>query len=158
MRRRDCFFAFGAATLIGLTRSGSALAGGGRLVVVVGRNHPLDSVSLGMLRRIFLSQPVDQGGVRIVPFNAPSLSAERVLFDRRVLGLSPEEVARHWVDQRIRGNPGSPRTITGVKLLKQVVVRLAGAISYLDSQDLDENLKALPVSGYEWTHPDYPIR
>jgi len=158
MRRRDCLFAFGAATLVGMTQSGSALAGSGRLVVVVGRSHPLDSVSLGMLRRIFLAQPVDADGVRIVPFNASPLSSERVLFDRRVLGWSAEETARHWVDQRIRGKPGPPRTIAGVRLLKQVVERLAGAIGYLDSEDLDGTVKALPVAGYEWTHEDYPIR
>jgi hypothetical protein len=158
MRRRDCLFTFGAATLVGVTQSGSALAGSGRVVVVVARDHPLDSVSLGLLRRIFLAQAVDAGGVRIVPFNAPPLSAERVVFDRRVLGFSPEEAARHWVDQRIRGNPGPPRVIAGVRLLKQVLVRVAGAIGYLDSEDLDESVKALPVAGYEWTHEDYPIR
>lgn len=129
-----------------------------RLVVIVGKTSPIDNISLGALRSAFLAQPTDENRVRLVPFNSPPNSPERVLFDRRVLGMSPEEVARHWVDQRIRGNPGPPRAIASAKLLRQVVARLPGAISYLNSEDLDGSVKAITVGGYDPDHKDYPLR
>jgi hypothetical protein len=155
--RRNRLLAASALWRSRLRGAEPAGAAEGRLVVVVARASPIDGVTLGLLRRVFLSQPVDEKGLRLVPFNAPPLAPERVLFDRRVLGMSPDEVARHWVDQRIRGEADPPRTIASAKLLKQVVARLPGAISYLSSAELDGTLKPLSVGGYDWTHKDYPL-
>jgi len=158
MDRRTCLRRFGAGLLIGLSPGEPVWAASSRLIVIVGKTSPIDNVSLGTLRSAFLAQPTDENKVRLVPFNSPPNTPERVLFDRRVLGMSPEEVARHWVDQRIRGNPGPPRTIAGAKLLRQVVARLPGAIGYLDAQDMDGTVKAVTVGGYDYDHKDYPIR
>jgi hypothetical protein len=158
MNRRTFTQSLGAGALLALTGSGPALAASPRLAVIVGKSSSFDNLSLATLRNIFLAQPTSENGVRLVPFNSPPNSPERVLFDRRVLGMDPDEVARRWVDQRIRGNPGPPRTIAGAKLLRQVVARLPGAIAYLNPEDLDGTVKALTVGGYDYTHKDYPIR
>jgi hypothetical protein len=158
MNRRTFTQSLGAVVVVALTGSESALAASPRLVVIVGKSSPIDNLTLGTLRNIFLAQPAVENGVRLVPFNAPPNSPERVQFDRRVLGMDPDEVARHWVDQRIRGNPGPPRTIAGAKLLRQVVARLPGAIGYLSPEDLDGTVKAITLGGYDHNHKDYPIR
>lgn len=158
MNRRTFTWSLGAGIVVALTGTGLALAAPARLVVIVGKASPIDNLTLGTLRNIFLAQPAVEDGVRLVPFNSPPNSPERVLFDRRVLGMNPDEVARHWVDQRIRGNPGPPRVIAGAKLLRQVIARLPGAISYLSPEDLDGTVKAVTVGGYDYNHKDYPIR
>jgi hypothetical protein len=158
MNRRTFTQSLGAGLVVALTGSGSALAASPRLVVIVAKSSPIDNLTLATLRNIFLAQPAVENGERLVPFNAPPNSPERVLFDRRVLRMDPDEVARHWVDQRIRGNPGPPRTIAGAKLLRQVVARLPGAIGYLSPEDLDGTVKAVSVGGYDHNHKDYPIR
>jgi hypothetical protein len=158
MNRRTFTRGLGAGLVAALTASGPVLAASSRLVVIVGKSSPIDNLTLGTLRNIFLAHPAVENGVRVVPFNAPPKSPERVLFDRRVLGMDPEEVARHWVDQRIRGNPGPPRAIAGAKLLRQVVANLSGAIGYLDVEDLDGTVKAITLGGYDHNHKDYPIR
>lgn len=157
MNRRTCL-GLGVGLCFGFSRSAPAFAASSGLIVVVGKSSPIDDISPGTLRSAFLAQQTEQNGVRLVPFNAPPNSPERVLFDRRVLGMSPDEAARHWVDQRIRGNPGPPRVIAGAKLLRQVVARLPGAISYLSREDLDGTVKAVTVGGYDYDHKDYPIR
>ena len=156
--RRACLRGLGSGLLLWFSPGGVALAAPSRLVVIVGKTSPIDQLSLGTLRSAFLAQPTEEHEVRVVPFNSPPNSPERVLFDRRVLGMSPEEAARHWVDQRIRGNPGPPRTIAGAKLLRQVVARLPGAIGYLNPEDLDGTVKAVTVGGYDYNHKDYPIQ
>jgi hypothetical protein len=55
----------------------------------------------------------------------------RILFDKVVLGMTPDEVARHWVDQRIRGKGRPPRAVPDGALLKKVVRHFPGAIAYL---------------------------
>jgi hypothetical protein len=158
MNRRTFTQSLGASLVAALSGSRLALAASPGLVVIVGKSSPIDNLTLGTLRNIFLAHPAIENGVRLVPFNGPPNSPERVLFDRRVLGMDPDEVARHWVDQRIRGNPGPPRTIAGAKLLRQVVARLPGAIGYLVAEELDGTVKAITVGGYDHNHKDYPIQ
>jgi hypothetical protein len=70
-------------------------------------------------------------GANIVPFNMPPSHALRVELDRVVLDMSPAEVGRYWIDQRIRGGPRPPRQIDDPDLMTKVVARLSGAIGYV---------------------------
>lgn len=128
------------------------------LVVIVGRDCPLESLSLTSLRRIFLAEPQHQGALRIIPFNLPPSAPERALFDARVLGMGPDAVARYWIAQRVLGHRGSPRVITSSRLLERVVARLPGAIGYVHRDDLDDSVKALSVDGRDCIDPEYALR
>jgi hypothetical protein len=136
-----------------------ASAAGLVVVPIVAPDSPLRDIGLGTLERIFLARPVDgPNGKRFVPFNHPAKTLIRMLFDERVLGMSPDEVARHWVDQRIRGNVRAPRAVANVALLKQVVGRFPGAISYLPVGDLDDSVRPLKVGGVDHASDKYVIR
>ena len=123
------------------------------LVPIVAANSSVADVSIGTLRRVFTSQTVSgPGGVTFVGFNQPAGARERELFDRVVLGMSPDEAARYWVDQRIRSG------VPDVSLLRQVVVRYPGAIGYLALGDLDATVKAVTINGAASAAPGYPLR
>jgi hypothetical protein len=125
----------------------------------VARSSSLNDIALGTLRRIFLGETVDgPGGVRFVGFNHPPKTRPRVLFDGVVLGMGPDEVARYWVDQRIRGGVRPPRTVASIELLRQVVAQLPGAISYLPSTDLDQSVRPLSIGGVAMDSSRYPLR
>ena len=129
------------------------------LVPIVAANSPVADVSIGTLRRVFTSQTVSgPGGVTFVGFNQPAGARERELFDRVVLGMSPDEAARYWVDQRIRSGVRPPRSVPNVSLLRQVVVRYPGAIGYLALGDLDATVKAVTINGAASAAPGYPLR
>src|SRR5688572_30776842 len=101
--RRRIFLAMGTLVWAGSPGPRRALAADvAPLVLIVSHASQLHELSTGLLRRIFLAEPIDNDGVRMVPFNAPPLTPERVLFDAQVLGMSPDEMGRYWVDQRIR--------------------------------------------------------
>ena len=103
-----------------------------RLAVVA--NAALSEKQLGVdeLRAIFLRRRlVWSGGRHIVPINQPNNSPTRVAFDRAVLGFSPEQVARFWIDTRIRSGLQAPRTVAGDALIVNVVKLLPGCISYV---------------------------
>lgn len=156
--RRRALLVLGAASLAPGAIARAAGSATGRIAVVVSRSSTLSDISLGDLRRIFLSQVQTHGGERIVPFNQPRNTLPRRVFDERVLGMDPEESARYWVDQRIRGSSKPPRPIANPHLLLRVVSQFPGAIGYLQETDLQDGVKALEISGARLSDDDYPIQ
>lgn len=157
---RRIFLGASAAAAASWWWPASASASSGLVLVpIVAAGSSVADISLGTLRRVFTSQPVTgPGGVTFVAFNQPAGARARDLFDRVVLGMGPEEAARYWVDQRIRGGLRPPRSVPNVALLRQVVVRYPGAIGYVAPGELDTTVKALTINGTGPDAPGYPLR
>ena len=98
-----------------------ALALADEVVVVVAANSPVNDVSSSTLRRAFLGEPTDVGGVRLVPLNQALNAAPRVVFDRVVLKLEPDAVSKFWIDQRIRGRGAAPRAVPQAAMIRSIV-------------------------------------
>jgi hypothetical protein len=81
------------------------------------------------------------GGGRIVPFNFPPKHEVRVDFDRAVLEMSPEEVARYWIDRRIRGGTPPPKSVNNAALIVRLVSKLEGAIGYVPRSSVDPSVR-----------------
>lgn len=93
------------------------------------------------LRAIFtVSQKRWGNGVSAVPFNYPPENSLRAYFDKAVLGLKPSQVAKFWIDQRIRGKARPPRHVLGEVLVGRVVVALPGAIGYVHKKYIPEGV------------------
>jgi ABC-type phosphate transport system substrate-binding protein len=129
-----------------------------RLVMIVSPDSPLQDVDFAQLRRLFGGDPVaDPSGRGLIPFNHPPRSPDRVGFDRTVLGMNADQVAKYWVDRRIRAQPGPPRTATSLRMLLGVVSKLPGAIGYIRPEYLSSEVRALKVSGKLPETPGYPL-
>lgn len=126
------------------------------LAVVVGPSMKLTEISLGTLRSIFRGDNATApDGKRFVPVNAPLTSYERVLFDRKVLGLEPDEVAQFWITRRIRDEGMPPRTLPSADLGARVVASYPGAIAYVSSKIVKSGVKVLKVDGKLPSEADY---
>ena len=67
------------------------------LVVVVGKDSPIRTVTLDTLRDVFLRrQRLWPDGGRAMPVNLPADSPERLAFSKRVLGRMPTELVDYW--------------------------------------------------------------
>lgn len=103
----------------------------GELVVIVNAANPARP-SAAMLEKIFLRKEMNwDSGERIIPLNASPDSERRQRFDRVVLGMSPDEAARYWLDQRIRGGGTAPREVGDAVLTVKLIARLSGTIGYV---------------------------
>src|SRR6185295_10578229 len=80
-----------------------AHADGKKLVVVVAKGSSVTNVSRGELKRCFTGEACSASDKTLVPFNEAPGSPERSGFDQAVLGMSPDEVGRFWVDRKVRG-------------------------------------------------------
>jgi len=128
------------------------------LAVVVARSSSVQSLSLAELRRIFTNEgDNDPSGQRYLPFNHPPHTTDRVGFDKTVLGMSSDEVSQFWIERRIRGLSGPPRTVDSLSLLLRLIARLPGAISYARPSQLTGDVRAIRVNGKLPNEPDYPL-
>lgn len=102
------------------------------LAVIVHPEAPPKSLTALQLNAIFTSsQKSWPGGSSIVAFAYPNENRLRVEFDRVVLGLTPDQVGRFWIDQRIRGGARPPRQVPDPALALRLVASLRGSIGYV---------------------------
>lgn len=129
-----------------------------RLAIVVNPNSSIQSISLRELRRLYRGEALNgPGGERIIPFTHPTSSRERVGFDQCVLGMSADEVARYWIDRKIRGQSGPPRAIASSETMQQLVRALVDALGYVRVELVQPDLKVVPVDGRHPRDAEYPI-
>ena len=128
------------------------------LAVVVARSSSVQDLSVSQLKRIFLSEgDSDRSGQRYVPFNHPPHTTDRVAFDKLVLGLSADEVSQFWIERKIRGMPGPPRSVDSLSLLLRLIARLPGAIGYARPSQLTADVRAIRVNGKLPNDASYPL-
>jgi hypothetical protein len=128
-----------------------------RLAVVVARDSKLNDLSIYELKRLYEGHPMSAGGTRLIPINLVPLSKDRVGFDRAVLGMTPEEVARYWIDRKIRGESGPPVTVDSAEVLQRVVVHLEGAVGYVRAGAVSDQVKVVRIDGKLPGDKEYPI-
>lgn len=118
--------------------------GEGGMVVIVNPSTRVDTLSGDRLEALFsLSQREWSSGQPAIPFNfAPGVPL-RESFDRAVLGMNGDEVARFWIDRRIRGLGDSPRKVPSIALMLRVVAKLPGAIGYVPEEAVTRDVKVV---------------
>ena len=146
------------AVLVGLSFGAARSLALVSLVPIVSERSRLIDIRASELRRIFLGYAqLDPDGRTIIPLNHPPGAEVRMRFDRALLGFEPDEAAKYWVDQRIRGARLPPRTAAPEQLLQRVVAKLPGAISYVHDGTLIPGVRALTIDGRKAGQPGYPL-
>lgn len=115
------------------------------LVLVVGPDSRVGDISSVKLRRVFLMRPTESengGGFR--PLNLPKGTSPRRRFDERVLKMSPDEVNRYWIDQKIRGI--QPPPTVDVDAAREILKQVPTAITYVPASAA-AGLKKVSVDG-----------
>lgn len=128
------------------------------LVVVVAKGSPVKSISRAQLKQCFLSEPTTVEDRPLVPFNASPGSPDRVRFDREILGMTPEQVGRYWVDRKVRGEAGAPRSLPSDTHIMKVVAKFPNAIGYIPVDRVTPELQPVAIDGVPYSDPRYPLQ
>jgi hypothetical protein len=140
---------------LGPSRPSSALAADGGLVLVVGKSSPISNVSKAELNRIFSGDSVKIDGEPVVPIALATSRPERAAFDQAVLGLSPDEASKYWIDRRIRGQGNPPKSAPTPEVMAKVVGSFPSAMGYLPASALTAGLKPVTIDGKAYTDRGY---
>ncbi len=128
------------------------------LAVVVARGSAVQNVRLAQLKRAFINEAdSDVSGQRYVPFNHSPRTTDRMAFDKIVLGMSADEVGQFWIERRIRGFAGPPRSVDSVSVLLRLVARLPGGMAYARPAQLTSEVRAVRVNGKLPGDANYPL-
>ena len=161
-RRPSAFLALGLALLLlslwpSVERSARA-SDRVVLAVVVARGSAVQDLRMVELKRIFTTEGDSDGsGQRYIPFNHPPHTTDRVGFDQVVLGMSPDEVSQFWIERKIRGLPGPPRSVDSLSLLLRLIAHLPGGIGYARPAQLTADVRAVRINGKLPSDADYPL-
>ena len=128
------------------------------LAVIVSKSSGLSELSSAQLTRMYMGDLVDNGGRRLIPLNRAITTEERAEFDHVVLGKSPDEMARYWIDRKIRGQSGAPKAVEPVDVYERVIAKLDGAIGYVRVGQIRGDVKVIRIDGKAPTDRGYPIR
>lgn len=121
---------------------GEARAGADLSVIVHPSNH--ERLSLPEIAAVFTTRKQSwSSGKKIMAFNFPAKHEVRVAFDREVLRMSPDEVARYWIDRRIRGGNPPPKQVNSAQIIVRLVAKLEGAIAYVPRGLVDDSVRVL---------------
>jgi hypothetical protein len=134
-----------------------ARAEGTKLVVVVAKGSKLTSISRADLKRCFLGEAVTVNDKALVPFNSEPTTPLRAAFDQAVLGMSPGQVGRFWVDRKVRGQSPPPRSLPSLAHVLKVVAKFPNAISYIPVDQVTPELHPVAVDGVPYTDARYAI-
>ena len=112
------------------------------IVVIVNPELGLKTVDAAELKAIFTARrEFWPSGQSVIALNFPAKHQTRVAFDHAVLHMNAEEVARYWIDRRIRGGNRPPRTAPDATTIVRVVERLPGAIAYAPASAMSREVK-----------------
>jgi ABC-type phosphate transport system substrate-binding protein len=142
MNRRNMLRSFLAA-LLGWPDD--SFAANDPISVIVHRSSRVSGVDRNELRQIFQTNKTawSQTGDRVSPLNLPDKHLTRQEFDRVVLGLEPDRVARYWVDRRIRGDARPPRTAPNPAAVIRAVTGNPEMVGYVLASEVDKDVKVI---------------
>ena len=160
MSARRRFLGLLAALALGLSSQAGVTEPAERpqLAVVVAKDSPINELSIFELRRLYSGDDLrGPGGNKLIPLNRDAKSAERIGFDRSVLGLSPKAAARYWLERRIRGQSGPPKVVEPATVLQRVVARVPFTVTYVRREEVSADMKIVRIDGKRPGDSDYPI-
>src|SRR5690606_23092438 len=101
------------------------------LAIVMAEDSSVTGLTFHELKQLYMGQRLKTPkGEWMVPLNRRNEDPERVGFDDSVLGMNPEIVRQYWIDRKIRGQSGPPKTINSGALVLKLVNKVPGAIGY----------------------------
>jgi ABC-type phosphate transport system substrate-binding protein len=119
-------------------------AGDDSIAVIVNKANPATKLEATELRPIFQTSKTSWStGGDTVPLNLPEENALRIAFDRAVLGLDAERVARYWKDRKIRGGARPPVRVASTAVMLKAVAAKEGAVGYIPSSEVNATVKVV---------------
>jgi hypothetical protein len=141
MNRRKLFLGILALVILSAGNH-SADADIGEIAVIVNRSNGVGPMNRSQLSAIFKSKSTAfPSGGRADPVNLAPENAVRQEFDLVVLGMTPDEVERFWLDNKIRSGVGSPRRLSGPDAVVRFVAGEEAGIGYVETSDTNDSVR-----------------
>lgn len=113
---------------------------------VVIANKSMQELSKGQIKAVFLKKLTLVSELNMVPINMGATNSIRMSFEKDVLKTSFIRLKSYWTQQHYLGHR-PPITMQSQESVKAFVKKVEGAIGYIESKNIDEDMKIL----YKWS-------
>ena len=133
---------------------------GESLAIVVNRENPVDNLSFGELRKIFLGERSHwPNGRRVAILMMEQGQPEREAALRLIYRMSEERYRGHFLRGLFtRDVVVSPKTLASPAVVRKFLFDAPGAIGYLRSSDVDKSVKVVRIDGLLPADKDYRLQ
>jgi ABC-type phosphate transport system substrate-binding protein len=138
-------------------------AAGDSIVVIVNGSNPVDNLSMGELRKLFLSDRTRwDTGRDVAPVMLTAGAPERTLFLKIVFGMNDADFDRYFLRVSFTGKSVTPPKVVGsVRDVRRIVGNSPGAIGFVRSSDFHDAsnsvIKMVKIDGFAATDAAYKI-
>jgi ABC-type phosphate transport system substrate-binding protein len=135
---------------------------GDDIVVIVNSANPVDNLSIGELKKLFLG---DKGhwdtGKAVAPVMVGPGAPERAAFLKIVCGMSDADMGKYFMQAAFTGKSVTPpKDVSGAAAVKSVVAGSPGAIGFVKASEFaaGSSIKAVKVDGLNASDAGYKIK
>jgi ABC-type phosphate transport system substrate-binding protein len=140
-------------------------AGGDSIVVIVNNANPVDNLSMGDLKKIFLSDRSHwDTGKSVAPVMVTTGSPERTAFLKIVCGMSDGDFGKYFMQAAFSGKSVTPpKEVGNAAAVKAAVAGSPGAIGFVKADEFhgdgsDGGVKSVKIDGVAASDASYKIR
>ena len=152
------------ATTIGLiVPANPAQAAGDPIVVIVNGSNPVDNLTMGELRKLFLSDRSHwDTGREVAPVMLAAGAPERTLFLKVVCGMNDADFDKYFLQATFAGKSATqPKVVSSAQDVRRIVGNSPGAIGFVRSSDFhsdsDSVIKMVRIDGVAATDAAYRL-
>jgi len=113
--------------------------------VVTSPSSPVASISKADLKRVFTGKKRDISGVKVVPFMLSDANPAAQSFLKDVVGMSPEEYKKYWIDAQVKGDGTAPATQKTSATAILVSADIPGALAVVEKSAVNGTVKEVAV-------------
>jgi ABC-type phosphate transport system substrate-binding protein len=142
-----------------------AQAAGDPIVVIVNSANPVDNLSLGELKKLFMSDRSKwDTGKSVAPVMAAAGAPERTAFLKIVCGMNDGEFGKYFLQAAFTGKSATPpKEVGGATSVKAFVANSAGGIGFVPAGDFhgdgsDGGVKSVKIDGAAAADPGYKLK
>jgi ABC-type phosphate transport system substrate-binding protein len=142
-----------------------AEAAGDPIVVIVNNANPVDNLSMGELKKLFLSDRSRwDTGKAVAPVMPAPGAPERTSFLKLVCGMNDGDLGKYFMQAAFTGKSATPpKEVGSASALKSFVAGSPGAIGFVKAFDFhgdgsDGGVKAVKIDGAAASDPNYKLK
>jgi hypothetical protein len=170
-RNRSALAFCAAAILVVVTALGLAVlpspvqAAGDPIVVIVNGANPVENLSMGELKKLFLSDRSRwDTGKAVAPVMLGPGAAERTAFLKLVCGMNDADMAKYFLQAAFTGKSATPpKEVGSASAVKSFVAGSPGGIGFVKALDFhgdgsDGGIRAVKIEGAAAADPGYKLK
>ena len=113
------------------------------VVVVVGKDSPISSLSESQLRQLYLEGSGRINGTSVKALDLPEDNRARKEFYQEAVGKTPAQMKSYWARMIFTGRGAPPRMVSGNRAMQVMLENNPELIGYLPGDQVSSGLKVL---------------